>query len=236
MAASAELAWAYFKGKHFGDSQANLLRTRNRLVLEHKGLVRTIAHRMKRNCTVPYADLEQIGFIGLTKAVERYDPTQGIAFSSFAVPYIRGEMLHFLRDRGTIGKVPRRWRELHAKIRTAEQAFAAAYKRPPSTAEIALSTKLSELRVIEVQQAIAHQHPLEFKPEACTLATLEPEMHIAPTFTTLQQRISKLSEADQRLLKAVYFERQSRKVTAKLFHLSASALKLRLRTILAAIA
>ncbi|MEO1623321.1 MAG: sigma-70 family RNA polymerase sigma factor, partial [Cyanobacteria bacterium J06632_3] len=88
------------------------VKLRNQLVKLNAGLVRKIAHRVSHQCAEPYEDLEQIGYIGLIRSIERFDPGQGCAFSSFAVPYIRGEMLHFLRDRGTTVKIPRRWQDL----------------------------------------------------------------------------------------------------------------------------
>ncbi|MEO0376756.1 MAG: sigma factor, partial [Cyanobacteria bacterium P01_A01_bin.17] len=68
------------------------VRLRNRLVRLNMGLVRTIAHRLARQCAEPYEDLEQCGSLGLIAAIERFDPTQGYAFSSFAVPNIRGDI------------------------------------------------------------------------------------------------------------------------------------------------
>jgi RNA polymerase sigma-B factor len=62
--------------------------------------------------------LEQLGLIGLSKAIDRFNPENGAAFSSFAVPYIRGEMLHFLRDHGWSHlKVPRRAVETYSTVR-----------------------------------------------------------------------------------------------------------------------
>ena len=88
------------------------VKLRNELVQMHTGLVRKMAHKFSYQCNEPYEDLEQVGYLGLIRAIERFDPSQGYAFSSFAVPYIRGEMLHFLRDRCTLLKIPRRWQEL----------------------------------------------------------------------------------------------------------------------------
>ena len=59
---------------------------RNKLVRMNAGLVRKIAHRVSHQCAEPYEDLEQIGYLGLIRAIERFNPTQGCAFSSFAVP------------------------------------------------------------------------------------------------------------------------------------------------------
>ncbi|MFM7577346.1 MAG: sigma factor, partial [Microcystaceae cyanobacterium] len=68
-------------------------------------------HRLSRQCAESYEDLEQVGYLGLIRAIARFDPRQGKAFSSFAMPYIRGEILHHLRDKGTVLRIPRRWQE-----------------------------------------------------------------------------------------------------------------------------
>ena len=79
---------------------------RNRLVRRHAGLVRQVARQLCRRCPEPYEDLEQIGYFGLIRAIERFNPDRGYAFSSFAIPYIRGEILHFIRDRAGVVKSP----------------------------------------------------------------------------------------------------------------------------------
>ena len=92
------------------------IRLRNQLVLQHQALARDIAHRMKDECPEPYEDLEQLASLGLIRAIEKFDPDRGVAFSSFAVPYIRGEIQHFLRDDfGGGPKVPRREIELSSR-------------------------------------------------------------------------------------------------------------------------
>ena len=57
---------------------------RNKLVEFHTGLVRKMAHHFSHQCAEPYEDLEQIGYFGLIRAIERFNPKQGYAFSSFA--------------------------------------------------------------------------------------------------------------------------------------------------------
>jgi RNA polymerase sigma-B factor len=53
--------------------------------------------------------------MGLIRAIERFDLSKGNAFSSFAIPYIRGEIQHYLRDKGVTVRIPRRWLALHEK-------------------------------------------------------------------------------------------------------------------------
>lgn len=98
---------------------------RNKFALQHEKLVRKIAHKYSLQCREPWEDLFQIGYIGLLKAVERFDTTLGNAFSSFAVPYIQGEIQHFLRDEWGSVKVPRRDLEAVAKIKRVKRKLEA---------------------------------------------------------------------------------------------------------------
>ncbi len=128
---------------------------RNQIVTLNLGLVRKLAHRLSRQCTEPYEDLEQIGSLGLIRAVERFDPGQGCAFSSFAVPYIRGEMLHFLRDRAALLKLPRAWQRVYHRGQTLTQTLQGQLGRAPREAEVAsqLGLSLGEWRQIRAAAA-----------------------------------------------------------------------------------
>lgn len=90
-------------------------RARNRLTMQNAGLVHGVAHRFKHTCSVPFDDLVQIGFLGLIRAVETFDPSHGYAFSTFAVPHIRGGMQHYVRDRADMIKISRSLQALHCE-------------------------------------------------------------------------------------------------------------------------
>ncbi|PIG95424.1 RNA polymerase sigma factor SigF [Gloeocapsopsis sp. IPPAS B-1203] len=113
------------------------VRLRNKLVKLHSGLVRKMAHQFSHQCTEPYEDLEQIGYLGLIRAIERFDPEQGYAFSSFAIPYIRGEILHYLRDRSCAVKIPRRWQEIYNQGQKVRKKLTSSLGRCPTDLEIA---------------------------------------------------------------------------------------------------
>src|SRR6476646_4256690 len=83
-----------------------LSETRNQLVELNFGLVRKEAHHWINQCTESYEDLLQVGCIGLIRAIERFDISKGHAFSSFAIPYIRGEIQHYLRDESPSVRIP----------------------------------------------------------------------------------------------------------------------------------
>jgi RNA polymerase sigma-B factor len=133
---------------------------RNKLVRLHAGLVRKVAHRIRFQCAEPYEDLEQIGYFGLIRAIERFDPTQGCAFSSFAVPYIRGEMLHFLRDKSNPVRIPRRWQELYSEGEKVQKQLSDKLGRTPKDSEIAqaLAVPVQEWR--ESKLAVQNRLPL----------------------------------------------------------------------------
>lgn len=133
---------------------------RNQLVRLNAGLVRKIAHRISYQCHEPYEDLEQIGYLGLIRAIERFDPQQNRAFSSFAVPYIRGEMLHFLRDKGSIIKIPRRWQELQQEGQRVSKELAATLGRFPKDVEIAQALQVSLKEWQESKLASQNRAPI----------------------------------------------------------------------------
>ena len=87
---------------------------RERQIRENLGLVHTVANRF-RGRGIEYDDLYQSGCVGLIKAVDRFDPTLGYAFSTYAVPVIIGEIKRLFRDGGAV-KVSRVLKEkaLHA--------------------------------------------------------------------------------------------------------------------------
>jgi RNA polymerase sigma-B factor len=116
---------------------------RNDAVTKHAKLVHKIVHRMIRKCTEPYEDLYQVGCMGLIKAVNRFDESLGNAFSSFAVPYIEGEIRHYLRDQAPGLKIPRDALEKHGHVKRLRKHFS-NLNRQIHESEIAAKIGLSE--------------------------------------------------------------------------------------------
>ena len=94
------------------------IRNRNRVVVANMGLVKKAADRFSKLTEIPFGDLCGAGYEGLIKATTRYDPGTGCRFSSFAMPYIRGAMMHYRRDKEQPGgvKIPRAWIDNRTKI------------------------------------------------------------------------------------------------------------------------
>ena len=129
------------------------VKVRNQLVLLHAGLVRQIVHRIGRQCAEPYQDLEKVGYLGLIRAIERFNPHQGCAFSSFAIPYVRGEILHFLRDKSNVLKIPRRGKELQKEGERVRQQLTVKLGRKVCDEEIAAVLNVSVDEWRETQAA-----------------------------------------------------------------------------------
>jgi RNA polymerase sigma-B factor len=204
------------------------IKLRNKLVQLHTGLVRKLAHKFSYQCNEPYEDLEQIGYIGLIRAIERFDPSQGFAFSSFAVPYIRGEMLHFLRDRSTLLKIPRRWQELYNEGQKIRKELAVRLGRPPKDLEIANELQVSLQEWQETKLAVQNRMPLSLDatvvnyidcqitlgealpcPRSAALQQLEEERQ------QLRGAVNMLEEKPRMAVELVFLKELSRKDAAK---------------------
>ncbi|BAZ49620.1 RNA polymerase sigma factor SigF [Nostoc sp. CENA67] len=204
------------------------IKLRNKLVQLHTGLVRKMAHKFSHQCNEPYEDLEQIGYFGLIRAIERFDPSQGYAFSSFAVPYIRGEMLHFLRDRSTLLKIPRRWQELYNEGQRIRKELAMTLGRTPKDAEIANILNVSLQEWQETKLAAQNRMPLSLDATAVHYVDCQITLGEAlpcPRSTALQIQeeerqqlqgaISMLEEKPRMAVEMVFLKELSRKDAAK---------------------
>jgi RNA polymerase sigma-B factor len=204
------------------------VRLRNELVRLNAGLVRKIAHRVSHQCSEPYEDLEQIGYMGLIRAIERFDPGQGCAFSSFAVPYIRGEMLHFLRDRGTTVKIPRRWQDLQKEGQKRSAELLRQLGRQPSDGEMATALGIAVEEWREVKLANKNRMPLSLDATVCqqidssiTLGDTLPDTHyqllqiLEEDRQQLQRALSQLEDKTRSAIEYVFFSGLSRKEVAE---------------------
>lgn len=111
-------------------------RLRNQLVERHMGLAAHIAKRYSRAGRRD-DDLRQVAMIGLVKAVDRFDPEYGAAFSSFAGRTIEGELKRHFRDASWTVKVPRSAKELHLQVRNGATELEQRNGTSPSVDEIA---------------------------------------------------------------------------------------------------
>ena len=127
-------------------------RARDQLVERFLPLARQLARRYQR-AGEPLDDLLQVASLGLIKAIDRFDPDREIAFSSYAVPTILGEIKRYFRDRTWAVRVPRDLQELTLKVDRAVGELCEELRRQPSVAEISSAVGAEEEDVLEALQA-----------------------------------------------------------------------------------
>jgi RNA polymerase sigma-B factor len=129
-------------------------RLRNQLVERHMGLAAHIANRFRPQGSHD-DDLRQVAMVGLVKAVDRFDPEYGAAFSAFAGRTIEGELKRHFRDRSWSVRVPRRAKELHLLVRNASEELAQRHRRAPTVDEIAAHLQVDRDDVLRGLSATA---------------------------------------------------------------------------------
>lgn len=166
--------------REYRETQNPILR--NKILNLNYGLVRKEAHHWSNQCSESYDDLVQVGSIGLIRAIERFEVTKGRAFSSFAIPYIRGEIQHYLRDKSTPVRIPRRWLELRRKASQITRDLRKEYNRQPTDLEIAEQLEISLKEWQEIKLAYENREPISLdvtvgdgEEGATSLADLVPD-------------------------------------------------------------
>ncbi|MBK4731566.1 RNA polymerase sigma factor SigF [Oxynema sp. CENA135] len=215
---------------------------RNELVQLNFGLVRKEVHHWMQQCPENYDDLLQVGCLGLIRAIERFDLSKGHAFSSFAVPYIRGEIQHYLRDKSPSVRIPRNWLTLQRQAAKVVQKLQVELNRHPSDAEIAegLGIPLNEWH--EIKLACRNRAPLSLdapvvdeEEGAASLGELVPD----PGYRSfqlaqedrirLQQALANLEERTRHVLEFVFLYDLTQKETAERLGISAVTVSRRVK-------
>jgi RNA polymerase sigma-B factor len=124
---------------------------RDALVAEHQQLARMLARRFQHRGE-ELDDLYQVAMLGLLKAVERFDPSMGYAFSTFAAPTILGELKRHFRGQWTV-RVPRSLQESALDVARAVDELSQSLGRSPTVTEIARQTGYPEEVILESMEA-----------------------------------------------------------------------------------
>jgi RNA polymerase sigma-B factor len=125
---------------------------RNDLVARHLGLAHQLARRFASRGE-PHDDLVQVASLALVKAVDRFDPDQGVTFGAYAVRCIVGELKRHFRDRGWAVRAPRRIQELCLELGHQTELLSKELRRAPTVAELADAVGASKEAVLEALEA-----------------------------------------------------------------------------------
>jgi RNA polymerase sigma-B factor len=215
---------------------------RNQLVEMNFGLVRKEAYHWINQCQESYDDLVQVGSLGLIRAIERFEISKGNAFSSFALPYIRGEIQHYLRDKSPSVRIPRRWQALQRQAIHAIRSLQADLKRSPTDVEIAqaLDIEVSEWQEVKVslknRALISLDAPIaEDDQGSVSLGEMMPD-HQYRSFQLaqedqirIQQAMQQLEQLTRQVLEFVFLQDLTQKETAERLGISSVTVSRRVK-------
>ncbi|MET9515867.1 SigB/SigF/SigG family RNA polymerase sigma factor [Streptomyces sp. NPDC002994] len=190
---------------------------RNTLVAMNLSLVHFAARRFRnRNRgSGEMEDIIQVGTIGLIKAIDRFDLSREVEFTSFALPYIVGEIKRFFRDTTWAVHVPRRLQELRVELAKVKERLALDLGREPTVKELAEHLDLSEDEIIEGivasngYMAGSWKHPptvvttaraTRRVPSTDVLGEPDPAIETVENLHTLAPLLNQLDARERRLL------------------------------------
>ena len=213
-----ELLW---RAKN-GDKEASDL-----LVQENLGLVGSVVKRFEnRGCE--REDLFQIGSIGLMKAIEKFDFSYEVCFSTYAVPLVMGEIRRFLRDDGMV-KVSRTLKENGYRIRREAEILAAKLGREATLEELSVATEMKREDIVlalEAGNEVESLHKTVFQKEGSEIPLMDripserDESEIVLNRLMLEQLLDELEEKERRLIELRYFHDKTQTQVADLLDMN----------------
>ena len=207
---------------HQGDKGA-----RDQLVLDNMGLIWSIVRRFAGR-GYDMEDLFQIGSIGLMKAIDKFDLSYEVRFSTYAVPMITGEIKRFLRDDGMI-RVSRSLKEMGMKARAARESLTFSLGREPTVEEIAREIGASKEEVAASMEAGAEVESLyksvqkEDEGGLCLMDKIEDQNQDHERLLNhmfLKELIEDLEDKEREIILRRYFENQTQTEIAKALNIS----------------
>lgn len=213
---------ALIKRSHEGDKEA-----REQLVEENVGLIWCVVKRFYGR-GVDAEDLFQIGSIGLLKAIDKFDLSYDVKFSTYAIPMISGEIKRFLRDDGMI-KVSRSLKELSYKIFQTREMLLGKLGREPTLEELSEEMKVDKEEIAQAMEAGGEVESL-YKPihqkegsEIRLMDKLEekeqPEEKVL-NHMLLKQLLETLDKEERQLIYLRYFADQTQAAVGKTMGIS----------------
>ena len=180
------------------------------LVERYLPLAKKLARRYEAGGE-PLEDLIQVASLGLLKAIDRFDPDRGTAFSTFAVPTIVGELKRHFRDKGWSLRVPRDLQELSLRVERASELLLHELRRAPTPSELADRLEVSIEQVLDARQAatarradsldrVSSDDDQDGRRLAVSLGDEDPGYRQAEHSATLEPLMSALSDRERELL------------------------------------
>ncbi|MBQ6844804.1 MAG: SigB/SigF/SigG family RNA polymerase sigma factor [Agathobacter sp.] len=197
--------------------------TRDVLITENVGLIYMVLKRFANRGT-EMEDLFQIGVIGLIKAIDKFDTSRDLSFSTYAVPMIIGEIRRFLRDDGML-HVSRQIKDNARKIAAAKEDLRKKCKHDPTIQDLMEATGLSSEEILAAIEASSEvesiYQPIGYSSEGGQLViadqledTKKNEQELINRIT-VEQMLNSLTEQERKLIELRYMEGKTQTESAK---------------------
>jgi RNA polymerase sigma-B factor len=180
------------------------------IVRRFEPLARSVARRYHARGE-PLEDLTQVAMVGLLKAIARFEPERGFAFTSYATPTMLGELKRYFRDSGWAVHVPRGVKERALELASVTERLSAKLGRSPSLTELAEAMGASEEQTLEAIEAYHGRHasPLDAGSDddeagvpslAAVLGAEDVRLEQAEYLTMIAKGVEALSDSDRLIL------------------------------------
>ncbi len=200
-------------------------RIKDELVRAYEGLVYFLARRFQ-NRGEPLDDIAQVGFLGLIKAIDRFEPGLGNEFTTFATPTIAGEIKRYFRDKGWSIRFPRRLQELHQQVVRTNEELKNQLGRQPTVQELADRLGVETNDVLESMEFGAVHTPLsidssvdrgdaEGRQLADMVGSSDENLDRVEMRDVLKRAMAHLSEREQKILAMRFIDEMSQAEVAK---------------------
>lgn len=201
---------------------------RNAIVGRYIYLAEILAKKFV-NRGIDYEDIHQIASIALIKAVERFDPSKGVKFVSYATPTIIGEIKRYFRDKGSVIRIPRRIYEVYQKVNNAREHLTQELQRVPRIDEIAGHLGISEETVLEITESWNAYNMQSFDQNLYSDDDLELHETIGEedkAFERIENRdfleksLERFNQVEKEFIKLRYYQNRTQKEIAVKFNVS----------------
>lgn len=230
---------AYDRGQDIDETTAELFAAyarsrdpalREQLITAYLNLVSRLARKVTTS-EEQLDDLIQVGYIGLIKAIDRFDQSKGNKFSSYAIPTILGEMRRYLRDKSSVIRIPRHIQELKTTVDKAYQHLSQQLCRLPTEAEVAAEIgidvesvrkvrSLSPNGLLSLDRQIRDLEEQEISSLGMLFGQLDEELERSEDRAIIRRALDQLTPRQRAILHLLFYEDLSQAEIGELLNIS----------------
>ena len=201
-------------------------RIREQLVNAYHDFVYFLARKFQ-NRGEPLDDIVQVGYLGLIKAIERFDPDMGFEFTTFATLTVAGEIKRHFRDKGTAIRFPRRLQELHQSVVRVNEQMKNELGREPTVAELAERLGVTPDDVTEaieigpayvplsLDQPVASSDGQDSRSVSEQIGSPDPELDRVEMRDVLDRAMEHLTPRERSIMAMRFYEQMSQSEIAR---------------------